>query len=49
MTPDCKFSSRLVEASVNSDIAIARIDEFCHTITKRTVVVIDNAPIHRGC
>jgi len=48
MTPCNKFFSRIFEGSVNSDAAIAVIDEFCQTITKRTVIVIDNAPIHRS-
>lgn len=48
MTPDCKLFSRICEGSINSDSAIAVMDEFCQTITKRTVVVIDNAPIHRS-
>ena len=48
MTPDCKLFSRIFEGSINSDSAIAVMDEFCQTITKRTVVVIDNAPIHRS-
>ncbi|MGL5980838.1 MAG: IS630 family transposase [Phocaeicola sp.] len=48
MTPDCKLFSRTFEGAINSDGAIAAMDEFCQTITKRTVVVIDNAPIHRS-
>lgn len=48
MTPGCKLSSWMVEGSINSDTAIAMMDEFCQTITKRTVVVMDNAPIHRS-
>ncbi|MGL5938699.1 MAG: IS630 family transposase [Phocaeicola sp.] len=48
MTPDCKLFSRTFEGAINSDGAIAAMDEFCQKITKRTVVVIDNAPIHRS-
>ena len=48
INPDCKFFSRVFEGSVNSDDAIAVMDEFCQTITRRTIVVIDNAPIHRS-
>jgi transposase len=48
MTPDCKLFSRTFEGSVNSDKAIAVMDEFSQTINKRTIVVIDNAPIHRS-
>ncbi len=31
---------------MNSDVVIACIDAFCKTLTKRTVLVIDNASIH---
>jgi hypothetical protein len=36
----------MFEASINSDVVIACIDAFCQTLTKRTVLVIDNASIH---
>lgn len=48
ITPNCKLFSRTFEGAINSDAAISVMDEFCQTITKRTVVVIDNAPIHRS-
>lgn len=48
MTPDCKLWSRLVEGSINSDAAIAMLDEFAAGLSRKTVVVIDNAPIHRS-
>lgn len=48
MTPDCKLFSRTFEGTINSDSAIAVMDEFCQTITKQTIVVVDNAPIHRS-
>lgn len=48
MSLDCKFFSRTFEGTINSDIAIAVLDEFCQTITKKTIVVIDNAPIHKS-
>ena len=34
------------EASINSDVVIACLDAFCETITKDTVVVMDNASFH---
>ena len=40
LTPFC------VEGSVTSDIVIGCFDLFSETITKKTVVIIDNAPIH---
>lgn len=48
MTPDCELSSWMVEGSLNSDAVIAILDEFCAQIKRKTVVVIDNAPIHRS-
>jgi hypothetical protein len=48
MTPDCKLWSWMIEGSINSDMVIAIFDDFASQITKKTVVVIDNAPIHRS-
>jgi transposase len=36
----------LFEDSLHTGVVIACFDAFCHTITKKTVVVIDNASIH---
>ena len=38
----------LVEQSIHTGVVIACCDAFCHTITKKTVVVVDNASIHRS-
>jgi hypothetical protein len=48
MTPDCKLCSWIVEGSINYVAVIAILDKFVTQITKKTVVVIDNAPIHRS-
>lgn len=48
MNLECKLASWVVEGSINSDTSIAILDEFATQITKKTVVVIDNAPIHRS-
>jgi len=34
--------------SIHTGVVIACFDAFCHTITKQTVVVVDNASIHRS-
>lgn len=34
--------------SITSDVIIACIDDFCEKITKKTVLVIDNSPIHQN-
>jgi transposase len=36
----------LFECSINSDLVIACIDKFCQTLTKKTVLVVDNSSIH---
>jgi hypothetical protein len=36
----------LFEDSIHTGVVMACFDAFCHTITKKTVVVIDNAPIY---
>ncbi len=48
MTPDCRLTSWLVEGTINSDMTIAMLDEFAASRTRKTVVVLDNAPIHRS-
>jgi transposase len=34
------------EGTINSDLVIAFIDDFAKKITQKTVIVLDNAPIH---
>jgi len=36
------------EQSIHTGVVIACFDAFCRTITKKTVVVVDNASIHRS-
>jgi hypothetical protein len=38
----------MFEQSIYTGVVIACFDAFCHTITKKTVVVVDNASIHRS-
>jgi len=38
----------MFEQSIHTEVVIACFDMFCQTITKKTVVVIDNASIHRS-
>jgi transposase len=38
----------MFEQSIHTGVVIACFDAFCHTITKKTVVVVDNASIHRS-
>jgi transposase len=40
------FHPFMFEDSIHTGVVIACFDAFCHTITKKTVVVIDNASIH---
>jgi transposase len=48
MSHDCKFFYESREGTLNSDKVIEVIDKFAQTIVKRTVLVIDNAPIHKS-
>jgi len=34
--------------SIHTGVVVACFDAFCHTITKKTVVAVDNASIHRS-
>ena len=38
----------MFEQSIHTGVVIACFDAFCQTITKKTVVVVDNASIHRS-
>lgn len=42
----CKFESYVFEGSVTSEVVIACFDAFIEKITKKTVVLIDNASMH---
>ena len=48
MMPCSKFFQRTYEGRVNSQTMIDFLDEFCETITKKTVIILDNAPIHKS-
>lgn len=43
---DNEFQSYTFECSVDSEIVVTCFDNFCKKLKKKTVVVIDNAPIH---
>ena len=46
LTPDNQFESFVFESSIDTDVVIAAFDEFAKKITKKRVVIIDNAPTH---
>ena len=48
LSRDNHLNAYSVEGSVDTDIVIACIDEFVKTIDKKTVIVLDNASIHRS-
>jgi len=41
-----EFQAHSIEGNVNSDVVIDCIDQFCQTVTKWTIIVMDNAGIH---
>ena len=42
------FHATTVQGYVDSEIVIACFDQFCDTINKKTIVVVDNASMHTG-
>ena len=36
----------MFEQSIHTGVVVACFDAFCHTLTKKTVIVVDNASIH---
>jgi transposase len=38
----------LFDQSVHTGVVIGCFDDFCHTLTKKTIVVMDNASVHRN-
>ena len=48
MTIDCQLETFVTDGSMTSQLMIECIDEFAKYITKKTVIVLDNAPIHRS-
>jgi len=48
VTPCSKLFHRIHEGYVNSQTMIDFFDEFSRTVTKKTVVVLDNAPVHKS-
>ncbi len=45
---DASFTPYIVESSINSEVVIACIDHFAKTLTRKTILIIDNAPTHRS-
>ena len=48
MNRACALHAYAFEGSVNSEVVIKCMDDFCTHITKKTVVIIDNASIHKS-
>ena len=42
----CDFESYVFECNVTSEVVVACFDEFAKTVTKKTVVILDNASMH---
>jgi len=45
---DNQLCSFCFECSIDSSVVVACFDEFCESIDKKTIVIIDNAPIHHS-
>lgn len=48
LSTDNKFAPYCFECSVNTDVVVACFNDFAKTITKKTVLIIDNAPTHHS-
>jgi len=48
ITPCCKLYSEVFEHNINSDVAIEFMNGFANQISKKTIVILDNAPIHKS-
>lgn len=48
LSKDNDFYAYTSQQGINSDLVIAFIDDFVKRITQRTVIILDNAPIHRS-
>lgn len=48
MNPTCQLFSKMVVGGFNSSLVINCIDDFVRTIKKKTILILDNAPIHKS-
>ena len=48
MNMKCRLFSKVITGSLDTIKLIGYIDEFAKTLNKRTILVLDNAPIHRS-
>lgn len=48
LTIDSQIQYHITQGGFKSNDLIDCIDAFCKTITKKTIIVLDNAPIHRS-
>ncbi|MGB6300402.1 MAG: IS630 family transposase [Rivularia sp. (in: cyanobacteria)] len=48
LTRNNELEAYAFDCSINSDVVIACIDDFCKKITKKTVLVMDNSSIHQN-
>ncbi len=44
-----EFQSFMFNCSVNTDVTEACFNYFSEIITEKTVVIVDNAPVHTSC
>lgn len=48
MTANCKLFAQTYEGTFNSQTVVDLLDKFANTIVKKTIVVLDNSPIHKS-
>ena len=48
LTKSNELEAYTFNCSINSDVVIACIDDFCQKITKKTVLIMDNSSVHQN-
>ncbi len=48
MNKDNECMPFIFECTINADVAVACFDRFCETVTKETVIYMDNSPVHKS-
>ncbi|MBE9212308.1 IS630 family transposase [Plectonema cf. radiosum LEGE 06105] len=48
LTKNNQLESYTFNCSINSDVVIACIDDFCRKITNKTVLILDNSSVHQN-
>ncbi len=48
LSKDNDFQAYTIEGSINAEAVIAFVDDFAKRIQQRSVIILDNSPVHRS-